>query len=249
MTYPIPRDSLKALASEEFGRELRRAMTTRKVGSRLLAQEIGVGRTAICHYLKGAVLPRVAAADSMAAALAWPELAEAVRLARTVVCRSCGAEFCNDSGGPARYCSARCQRVAAKAHVGVSVEKRADVAERRLEEASATLGVHQELVAAFCRECEPSGICRTSGCQLRAVSPLPLHTVYGAIIPPAIRSRGNGRHSDQRREAHALRMRQRWASDEVRARQADQSRAWWASLSPEQRQEQIERIRTGKRSA
>lgn len=250
MTYRLAEGSLKQMAAKRFGAELRRAMTARNVGQRTLAEELGIGRTTICWYLRGEVLPRLARANTMAAALDWPRLALILKDARTVICRTCGSEFLNDGGGPARYCpGGTCQRVAEKKRQGVTADQRADVSERRLEEVRATLSVHEVVVAEICAECEPGGVCHVSECRLRPVSPLSLHTVYGAVISPVIKSRATGRHSDERRSAAALRMRRRWAVDGARSTQGDQARAWWADLSPEQRAEQLERIHAGKRRA
>lgn len=247
MTYRLASDSTKRLAAAAFGQELRLAMATRKVGQRTLSEEIGTGRTNICWYLRGEVLPRVAMADTIAASLDWPQLATLIREARTVVCRTCGATFLNDSGGPARYCPGGiCQRVAEKRKAGLTIDKRADVAERRAEEITSNLMVHQEAIAAFCHSCEPGGTCRNSLCELRPVSPLALHTSYGAVVPPAIASRGTGRHNDERRAAASMRMRRRWASDEARVEQGARARAWWEALTADQRSEQMAKIRAGK---
>lgn len=184
MTYAIPVDSTRRGSSEMFGRELRRAMAARKVGQRTLADAVGTGRTSVVNYMQGNTMPRLAQADAMAVVLNWPALSELIREMRAAICRTCGAEFLNDSSARAWYCrNDRCRRVMAKKRVGVPVAKRADNAERDLAAALSDLGAHQLAVADFCGECEPEGLCKTSDCPLRSISPLPLAGVPAPAGP------------------------------------------------------------------
>lgn len=183
MTYTIPEGALKRIHSEAFGAELRKAMTARKVGSRWLAAQLGLGRTTICHYLEGDVLPRIAQAEVLASALARPKLLTLVREARTSACEICGKSFLNDGGGPKRFCSPSCRAVQAKRRAGVPVAHRADRAEQERDVALLQVGEYMLAVEAMCRSCEPGGVCQVDDCALRPVSPLPLADDDEAPIP------------------------------------------------------------------
>ena len=160
-------ESPRRVAAREFGTVLRRAMTRKHISSRRLHAAAGVARTAIENYLAGANLPKLETALRLADLLEDDGLAEIIRSSRTYACPVCRQSFTHEGQSRKTYCSNSCRDVAAKARVGVGVSKRADNAERRL-------ALHRTAVEAFCRGCEPAGVCRTADCALRSVSPLPL---------------------------------------------------------------------------
>lgn len=168
MTHTIPVTSTKHDRAIRFGRELERAMRTRGVGSRVLAEPLGASRTSVMYWRTGRILPRIETARRLAAALDWPKLASLAIDLRRKRCLVDDVEFVDDSGSDNRtYCSASCQRVNEKVRIGTDRRTRAARAERGLL-------IHQRAVAAFCAGCEPSGRCVTPECELRPVSPLPL---------------------------------------------------------------------------
>lgn len=174
MSYLLPPDSSMRVQAVAFGRELRRAMKARGLGSRSLGVKVGYGRTNICQWLAGNTLPRAEKAAILAEVLDWPRLEHLVVRARTGACATCGGPFVNESGGPKRYCSSRCLRVADKKRGTDPARLRADIAERHLVQARNQLPLYRDAVAAFCRSCEPGGVCHMAYCELRPVSPLPL---------------------------------------------------------------------------
>ena len=167
MTTRLAPDSPRRAVARLFGIELRRAMSTRHATVRGTATSIGVSRTLIHFYRDGTNLPRVETAERLAAALDWPGLTTIVLRARTGACELCAKPFAAMGSGNKRYCTEDCRRVAAARRSGTSTRGRAIVAERRAAR-------YALAIDAFCRGCEPDGICRMSDCQLRAVSSLPL---------------------------------------------------------------------------
>jgi transcriptional regulator with XRE-family HTH domain len=160
-------ESPRRVAAREFGTVLRRAMKRHRTSSRRLHVDAGVSRTAIENYLAGNNLPKLQTALKLADLLENDGLAEIIRSSRTYACPVCHRAFTHEGQSRKTYCSGSCRDVAAKMRLGRGVPKRADTAERRL-------GIHVAAIDAFCRGCEPAGICRTVDCALRPVSPLPL---------------------------------------------------------------------------
>jgi predicted nucleic acid-binding Zn ribbon protein len=166
VTYAIPASSPKAVRAERFGLELTRAMKTRNVGTRTVATLSGSGRTAVMYWRTGRMLPRFETAVRLADALSWPKLKTIAQDARRKACVVCSVAFIDDSGSDnRRYCSESCHVVAEKARAGRPTRTVAVAAERRAARLTAA-------VEAMCRSCEPQGVCRTSDCPLRAVTPL-----------------------------------------------------------------------------
>lgn len=171
MTVAVSANSARRQAAERFGAELSRAMRTRKIGRRRLAELLHMQSASIvAHWRSGGGIPRVENAARVAEALDWPALLEIAQSVRELPCDQCGRMFVNEGGGPKRYCSEICRERKARARLLTGTpEKRADRAER-------ALGDHRAAVEAMCRACEPEGLCRRETCALRPVSPLPLVT-------------------------------------------------------------------------
>lgn len=146
-------------AARRFGLEVRRALAARGKTIRGFSAEAGIGRTRLQNWIAGASLPPVATADRLADLLMWPRLAELARAGRRRTCDDCGREFTVETASPQRYCSTECQRVHNKV-AGSSRDLSRAVMERRVRR---LVGA----VEAMCRSCEPSGVCRTSGCPLQ----------------------------------------------------------------------------------
>lgn len=191
MTYTVPAGTPKHLTAVRFGNEMLRALRARGVTLNELGRASGVGHTAIDHYKNGEILPKLAAARRVADTLDWPKLYEMVLAFRSGTCKNrlCKAPFINDGGSQKVYCSYRCRDVAGKLrHAQVLArrvtEGKGDGRTNRavaknyrgvIRELRERIELHQAGVEAFCRACEPDGMCKDYECPLRDVSPLPLN--------------------------------------------------------------------------
>lgn len=116
MSVPLSPDSPRRTAARAFGRELRRALTERRVGWRQLNAAVGRDvHTLIDRYKRGLNLPRLDTAIALADALDAPRLIDIVREARTGVCPVDGRTFLNEGGHAKLFCSPGCRQRAAVA--------------------------------------------------------------------------------------------------------------------------------------
>lgn len=117
----------------------------------------------------------------------------------------------------------------------------------RVDKLTAHLAGVQAAVDAMCAGCEPLGLCRDTACALRAVSPLPLASEVdaGVIRQP------DGAWSPRFREQTLVRIAdgnaRRWARDGERERQSEQSRAWHAARTPDEKTDFRNRVSAGRR--
>jgi hypothetical protein len=212
VSYTIPVTSTKRDRAVRFGRELERAMQTRGVGARPVAEAVDCGRTAVMYWRTGRILPRLESARKLAEALDWPRLVDLAVELRRKRCEVDDVPFVDETGSDnRRFCSMSCQRVSEKLRTGSTTTHRAANAERKLL-------VHQRAVAAYCAGCEPAGRCVTAECALRPVSPLPLFESRLDIAPARPKP-----HNGYR---------------EIGADSARMSRVW-ASYTPEERAARI----------
>ncbi len=167
MTQPLSVESPRRAAARRFGVLLTRDLERRNLGTRTLAERVGVSRSLVMQWKLGNNLPRLEVALRVAETLGDPKLATVVRESRSGICANewCRRPFINLGPGPRRFCSVDCLNVSAKRRAGVDPRVERATLRRRL----ATL---TNAVAAMCHECEPAGLCRMSDCPLRAVSPL-----------------------------------------------------------------------------
>lgn len=222
MTYTIPATSTKRDRAIRFGKALDRAMKGRDVGTRLVAEALGASRTTVMYWRTGRILPRLATAQLLAAALDAPELIRTCMELRTKACLVDGVRFVDDTGSDNRaYCSSSCQRVGRKRLAGRDVRQSAVRAERALAR-------HRTAVETFCRGCEPDGWCKVAECALRSISPLPLVDERVAIVP-VVSSKRNGWTDPDRRERESVRTTAAWAAMDPAARQARIDKAAEAS--------------------
>lgn len=157
-----------------YGRMLCRTIRTRRVLQADVARAIGAEQSSVSAWMKGQKLPQIEFCMALAEVLDFePLLSYALKL-RTKTCPIDGREFV-DMGKQrkALYCSARCAKTA---HARRHREQNAD----SIKIDRASLAIHREAVGAYCRECEPRGVCQTPECPLRSVSPLP---VVGRVKP------------------------------------------------------------------
>ncbi|MGV0985015.1 MAG: helix-turn-helix domain-containing protein [Limnohabitans sp.] len=221
MSFTITPDSPKALAAKTFGRELEKAAAARNVSWRELERQTGLGRSSLSNYRHGALLPKTEAAYALATVLGWPKLRDLIDAARQYRCQNplCGRMYRNDTGAPNRYCSRTCRDAVASAKAAKSRANTAGNLERmglpgrrtrseadRDRRAAVRLTreeirLYAACVEAFCRACEPEGMCRDAECDLRPVSPLPeaLHPLGDVRSKAEI---GNGSWSPERHAKH-----------------------------------------------
>jgi len=155
-----------------FHAELRRAMAAKGLTQTALARAVGYGATNLHKALAGERIPAPEVVAALAEALARPSLVDLAVTARTTRCALCDAPFVRHHRKPGtRYCGRPCQRAAVGRQHRDSVRRKALTETRLLRQ---RLDQHQLAVLAFCRACEPDGVCRNAGCELRPVSPLRL---------------------------------------------------------------------------
>lgn len=161
----IGKSSPLASTARRFALTMQRAMTTQSMTSVALARELGINRSRVANRKTGYCLPSVAMAERMADILCEPAIARLAADARRRPCDNCGRDFIAAEHSPARYCSIACRRNMVK-----QVEGRRDLSRAVLQRRVLVL---DRAVEAMCRECEPSGLCRTPTCplQLEGVSP------------------------------------------------------------------------------
>lgn len=154
--------------AQEWASALRAAMKMRRMTIERLAQLTGLHYATVARWRTGTrSLPTYEHAVMVADALDRPSLAELAERLLSAPCDICGLRFIARRRSGQRYCSPRCNRVASwRAKQGSRVD------ENRL--AKMRLALYQEVVARYCRGCEPSGVCLTPACDLRELSPLPL---------------------------------------------------------------------------
>lgn len=260
-----------------FGAELTRAMHERGVGNRRLRAAARIGSTSnVSEWRNGRNMPGIDAAQRLADALRWPRLIAIVMEARTRPCAHCGASIVADAGHPRRYCGAPCRDLAAVVRAtggrpDASAEARAlllgevlrtgparkqvigravtMIEEGRAAEVAnaAAVVALRGAVAAMCRACVADDLCRTPGCPLRPVSPLPLST-DGREAVTALPAEPWADHPG-RMEAHQAWLRERWARPGAREAMASASAARWAAMTPAERSDMGRRIRTGRSRA
>lgn len=262
MTYTIPPGTPKAVKAAAFGRELLRALSSRSVTLNELARSIGIGHTALDHYRTGSVLPKTATAQAMAAALDWPRLGEMIMAARTFVCGrpGCSRTYRHEDGGPRRYCTPTCQRLAEQQRIASKRLRQAGQTDDGRQRAAAIARLRsaaqiaderavmaEDAIAAMCRDCEPEGLCRQEACPLRPFSPLPLRTRAGRGLPRTdfeVRREAGAR--PEVRAGRSVAMRARHADPVYAARHSASLKAEFAQRTPEERERWIASIAAGK---
>ena len=152
-----------------FSAELRRACTRRQQSRPDLVRATGACSTLVKMWLDGTRYPDHPTVVALAEHLDWPTLVERSIADRTGTCEACGGpSFVTRGSVKARFCSPRCRRrISDRRRNGRVLVQDRKVLRYRLEE-------HEDAVRAYCRSCEPEGLCRTAECPLRSVSPLPL---------------------------------------------------------------------------
>lgn len=159
-----------------FSDELRAAMAARGMTGKELARLTGRSNHQIYDIRTEDGAPSLEFAVAMAEALDWDRLAELARDLWRRTCPECSTVFYINKGHQT-YCSERCSTGAKNRR---RAGRRERVRDKRLLKAHNLIVQYRESVAAYCRGCEPDGICREAECPLRSVSPLPFVRVNAA---------------------------------------------------------------------
>ncbi len=196
-----------SLAAVRWGQKFRAELARRGLTYNDVSRAVGVNQTSIRMFATGKTLPSLTTGAKITEAIGCEALMSALIEIRTSACalEGCGRTFVRDSHSRQVYCSAECAYYADK---GVAARK------RHSPEAQA--------IDAFCRACEPEGLCRDDQCPLRAFSPLP---VIGQVdVTAAIH-----REPDYRATAARVRARnlERWSDPANRQRQSEAVRRAW----------------------
>lgn len=255
MSFTISPDSPKAAQAAAFGAELVKACAARGVPLNELERAAGVGHSSLDNYRRGLLLPKLEKAVALAEALDWPKLRTMVERFRTATCAraGCGRRFRNEGGGPKRYCSSMCQRIAESLRIASRRARQAGQAEaagrsagkRRADQRRQLLSavriaderaeVQGLAIDAMCRGCEPEGACRTPDCPLRPFSPLPL-AQRDATVARTVREIRSRSWTPERRERFRESLTRRWARPGEREAFSARMREWHASRTPEERE-------------
>ena len=153
-------------AAVKFAAELRAVRMRRGVGTRTVAEAVGVSRTQLMHYEQGRNIPQVTTAVRLADALDYPKFVEMAKAARQRSCRRCRATITVGAGRPPTYCSMVCRKA--------SVPEKRAVGQRPMRLLLDERRTMRKAIAAMCNACPDGsdGYCRLAECPLRPVSPL-----------------------------------------------------------------------------
>lgn len=155
---------------------IRKALSDGRVDLRDLVEASGISRDHLRKMIAGQVSGSLEAWTKVCDALDRPGLMAHIIPYFTRTCIVCTSPYVDSvirNEGSSRYrrtCSTRCGDTYAnrmwQARNNQRSANRMTVVRRRLE-------LYQRLTVAFCKSCEPLGVCRNDGCELRGVSPLP----------------------------------------------------------------------------
>lgn len=151
-----------------FSAELKRAMTTRRMTRPDIVKATGACSTLAKRWIDGDAYPDHDTVVVLGEALHWPSLVARSIEDRTGTCVACGGPtFTTRGSRRPRFCGPVCtRRVADRVRNGRRKQHSLGVVTSQRDRL-------REAVEAFCRDCEPEGICRDEECRLRGVSPLP----------------------------------------------------------------------------
>ena len=160
------------MTTQQWAAMLRMAVTKKGMTWAELARETPMSSSCMMKMKRGERLISLEVAERLAHALDMPSLSLAVIEMRTKTCVVCHATFVDRGKNHyARTCSEACLSTRRMRERREMTHERLGrqhlVMKRRIERYTLS-------VLAFCRACEPEGMCRTPSCELRSVSPLPL---------------------------------------------------------------------------
>jgi len=155
---------------------VRKAIAEARLRPTELSRAAGISREHMQRMLRGEVAGSVDAWTKLCEALDRPGLMAHILPAFTRDCIVCTSPFVDSvmrREGSRRYrmtCSVRCGRTWARRMKKKDNDRRSG---RTITMLRHRLELYQERTVAFCKSCEPLGVCRNDGCELREVSPLP----------------------------------------------------------------------------
>ena len=137
-----------------------------------IARETGMSTSTIYKIRDGNRVPAIETGAKLAEVLDMPALGLAVIELRTKQCIICTGTYVDRGrNNYARCCGVACGRTLRQRKDRQAAEdyygRLQIIARRRMDK-------YTRSVLAFCRACEPEGMCRRASCELRPVSPLPL---------------------------------------------------------------------------
>lgn len=162
----------EAMTPKKWGRMLRWMTAAKGMTWQALADESGISVSALYQMKNGRRTVTVASAHLLATILEDDRLVAAAIEMRTKACEVCGAAYVDNARTHnSHVCGKQCASVKRSRQQRVAYvaerNRTATVQERRMK-------IYSEAVLAFCRACEPEGVCRDQTCGLRPVSPLRL---------------------------------------------------------------------------
>jgi hypothetical protein len=121
---------------------------------------------------------------------------------------------------------------------------------RRVTAVQEQLDTAKAAASAFCRSCEPDGLCKTPACELRVISPLALVGDDRDVARATKAAGAWGNETNRANQLVAIRAAnaRRWTPEE-RVAQALATRRRWDALTPEQRAERGRLISERRRAA
>ena len=160
------------MTPQKFASMLRLAMHNKGYTIVDIAAETGLSHSTLYRIRDGNRVPAIQTGAKLAEVLDMPTIGLAVIEMRTKQCIICTGTYV-DRGrqNTAKCCGVKCgrslrqrkERQASTEYYG----RLHVIARRRMDK-------YTRSVLAFCRACEPEGMCRRASCELRPVSPLPL---------------------------------------------------------------------------
>lgn len=160
------------MTPQQWASMLRMAVKTKGISWAELARETPISSSCLMKMKRGERIISLEVAERLAHALDMPALSLGVIEMRTKTCVVCNGTFVDRGKNHyARTCSDACLSTRRMREARQVTHERLGrqhlVMKRRIEKYTLS-------VLAFCRACEPEGMCRTPKCELRTVSPLPL---------------------------------------------------------------------------
>jgi len=158
-----------------FAAELKKALDRNNLTAPQLAQEAGIKYSRVHHWVSGRSMPSIHVIQQICDLLGDEEIMIATVRVNTRICSNCSKEYIQESSqGRSFLCGPECRQQSnrLKSKIGKSSIQLAQYVpqdEYRLS------------VDAYCKGCEPAGVCVTPECALRPVSPLPLFSRTEAI--------------------------------------------------------------------
>ena len=177
------------MTTQKFAAMLRLAMHNKGYTIVDIARETGLSHSTLYKIRDGNRVPAIQTGAKLAEVLDMPVLGLSVIEMRTKQCIICTGTYVDHGRqNTAKCCGVKCgrslrQRKERKASTEYYGRLHV-IARRRMDK-------YTRAVLAFCKACEPEGMCRRASCELRPVSPLPLkESARSSTVAPIVATRG-----------------------------------------------------------